>query len=91
MRDKPNSSHLSGFFLKEGEDHKKSEEEISKAWRHIHKKSRKDLGPRGAVSLEPHLRWVQAREIQLKIPYSREEPIPDMFLKTTPPLLDDIP
>ena len=56
-----------------------------KAWLHIHKKSRKDLGLRGVVSLEHYLRWVQAREIQLKMPYSREEPMRDMFLKTPPP------
>ena len=46
MKDKPNSIHLSGFFLKEGEDHKEAKEEIAKAWCHIHRKSRKDLGPR---------------------------------------------
>ena len=90
VRDKPNSIHLSGFFLKEGEDHKEAKEEIAKAWRHIHKKSRKDLGPRGVISLETHLRWVQARAIQLKMSYSCEEPIPDMFVRTTPPLLDDV-
>ena len=61
MRDKPNSIHLSGLFLKEGEDHKKSKEEIAKAWRYIHRKSRKDSGPRRAVSLESYLRWVHAR------------------------------
>ena len=55
MRDKPNSIHLSGLFLKEGEDHKEAKEEIAKAWHHIHRKSRKDLVPRGAVSLEPSL------------------------------------
>ena len=47
MRDKPNSIHLSSFVLKEGEDHKEAREQIAKAWNHIHKKSRKDLGPRG--------------------------------------------
>ena len=55
MRDKPNNIHLSSFFLKDGEDHKEAREQIAKAWRHIHKKSMKDLGPRGAVSLEPYL------------------------------------
>ena len=48
------------------------------------------MGPRGAVSLEPYLQWVQARAIQLKMPYSREAPMPDMFVKTTPPLLNDV-
>ena len=33
---------------------------------------------------------VQAREIQLKMLYSREEPMPDIFVKTTTPLLDDL-
>ena len=90
MRDKPNIIHLSSFFLKEGEDHNESREQIAKAWSHIHKKSRKDLGPRGAVSLEPYLQWVQTRVIQLKMSYSREAPMPELFVKTTPPLLDDI-
>ena len=40
--------------------------------------------------MEPYLRWVQARTIHLKMPYSREEPMTDMFVKTTPPLLDDV-
>ena len=48
------------------------------------------MGPRGVVSLEPHLRWVQTREIQLDMPYSREGPIPGMFLRITTPLLDDV-
>ena len=90
MRDKPNSIHLSGFFLKEGEVHKEAKEEIVKAWRHIHRKSRKDLGPRGTVSLEPYLQWLQTRAIQLKMPYSLEAHMHDMFVKTTPPLLDDV-
>ena len=55
MRDKRNSIHLSSFFLKEGEYHKEAREQIVKARRHIHRKSRKDLGPRGVVSLEPYL------------------------------------
>ena len=88
MRDKPNSIHLSSFFLKEGEDHKEAREQIAKAWHHIHRKSRKDLGPRGVVSLEPYLQWVQTRDIQLKMLYSRETPMSDLFVKTTPPLLD---
>ena len=59
MRDKPNGIHLSSFFLKEGEDHREAREQIAKAWRHIHRNIRKDLGPRGDVSLEPYLQWVQ--------------------------------
>ena len=41
--------------MKEGEDHREAREQIVKAWRHIHKKSRKDLRSRGAVSLEPYI------------------------------------
>ena len=90
MRDKPNNIHLSCFFLKEGEDHKEAREQIAKSWRHIHRKSRKDLRPRGVISLEPYLQWVEARVIQLKISYSREALMPDMFVKNTSPLLDDM-
>ena len=90
MRDKPNSIHSSSFFLKEGEDHKEVREQIAKAWHHIHKKSMKDLGPRGAISLEPYLQWVQTRAIQLKMSYSHEMPMPELFVKTTSPLLDDL-
>ena len=63
---------------------------ITKAWCHIHRKSRKDLGPRRVVSLEPYLQWVQTRTIQLKMLYFREAPMPEMFVRTTPPLLDDM-
>ena len=48
------------------------------------------MGPRGVVSLEPCLQWVRSRAIQLKMPYTRETPMPDLFVKTTPPLLDDL-
>ena len=40
--------------------------------------------------MEPYLPWVHARAIQLKMPYSREEPMPDIFVKITPPFLDDV-
>ena len=40
--------------------------------------------------MEPYLQWVQARAIQLKMWYSQEAPMPDMFVKTTPHLLDDM-
>ena len=40
--------------------------------------------------MEPYLQWVQTRAIQLKMLYSREAPMPDVFVKTTPPLLDDV-
>ena len=49
MMDKPNSIHLISLFLEEGEDHKEAREQIAKAWRHIHRKNRKDLGPRGCL------------------------------------------
>ena len=61
-----------------------------KAWHHLHKKSRKDLGLRGVVSLEPYIQWVRSRAIQLKMLYTRETPMPDLFVKTTLPLLDDL-
>ena len=48
------------------------------------------MGPRGVVSLEPYLQWIRSRAIQLKMPYTRETPMPDIFVKTTPPLLDDL-
>ena len=53
-------------------------------------KGREDLGPRGAASLEPYHQWVLARAIQLKMSYSREAPMPNMLVKTTPPLLGDV-
>ena len=48
------------------------------------------MGPRGVVSLEPYLQWVQTRAIQLKMLYSQETLMPDLFVKTTPPSLDDL-
>ena len=48
------------------------------------------MGPRRVVSLEPYLQWVQTRTIQLKMLYFREAPMPEMFVRTTPPLLDDM-
>ena len=90
MRDKPDNIHVSGFFLQERQDHQEAKEEIEKSWLHTHRNGRKDMGPRGCVSLEPHLPWVQAKEIQLKMPYPREEPLDDMFMMTNPLLLEDV-
>ena len=48
------------------------------------------MGPRGAIYLEPYLQWVRSRAIQLKMPYTQETPMPNLFVKTTPPLLYDL-
>ncbi|XP_050896580.1 uncharacterized protein LOC127103351 [Lathyrus oleraceus] len=76
MKDKPKNIHLEGLFFKEGEDCKVLKENIVHAWRHVHKPERKVLGNTNCVSLEPCLKWVQDRAINLKIPYSRQKPLP---------------
>ena len=48
------------------------------------------MGPRGSVSLDTYLQWAQTRAIQLKMSYSRETHMPDLFVKTAPPLLYDL-
>ncbi|XP_050897221.1 uncharacterized protein LOC127104047 [Lathyrus oleraceus] len=75
MKDKPNTIFLESFFFKEGDDNEAFKEKIVHAWRHVHKKRREVLGKLGYVSLEPYLQWVQARAVNLKMPYPRQEPL----------------
>jgi hypothetical protein len=43
-------------------------------WRHVHKKIREVLGKLDCVSFEPYLESVQAKAVNLKMPYPRQEP-----------------
>ncbi|XP_050914929.1 uncharacterized protein LOC127129857 [Lathyrus oleraceus] len=76
MRDKPKNIQLEGLFFKECKDCKVLKEKIVHAWCHVHKLEKKVLGKTNCVSLEPYLKWVQDRAINLKIPYPRQEPFP---------------
>ena len=71
MKDVPNSLKLEGLFFQGGS--KAIREEIRDAWQQVHRKGRETLGPPNCVSLEPYLRWVQARAIKLRMPYPRQE------------------
>ncbi|XP_050916117.1 uncharacterized protein LOC127131229 [Lathyrus oleraceus] len=75
MRDKPKNIHLKGLFCKEYEDYKALKEKIVHTWCHVHKLEKKVLGKTNYVSLEPFLKWVQDRAINLKMPYPRQEPL----------------
>ena len=65
MKDIPSNIKLEGLFFKEG--NQALREEIRDAWRH--KKGTEALGKPNCVSLEPYLKWVQARAIKLRMPY----------------------
>lgn len=75
MRGKPNNIRLSTFYLKENEDNRDFKEKIVCAWYNIRRKGREELGRKCCFSLEPYLQWVQARALDLKMLYPRQEPL----------------
>ncbi|KAI5383295.1 hypothetical protein KIW84_070627 [Lathyrus oleraceus] len=47
-----------------------------RAWRKIHRKGRKELGPKNCVALEPYTAWVRKRASEYLMPYEYPRPTP---------------
>ncbi|KAI5421281.1 hypothetical protein KIW84_044926 [Lathyrus oleraceus] len=49
---------------------------IVRAWRKIHRKGRKELGPKNCIALEPYTLWVRRRASEYLMPYEYPRPTP---------------
>ncbi|KAI5434523.1 hypothetical protein KIW84_021380 [Lathyrus oleraceus] len=47
-----------------------------RAWRKIHRKGRKELGPKNCVAMEPYTTWVRKRASDYLMPYEYPRPTP---------------
>ncbi|KAI5434921.1 hypothetical protein KIW84_021662 [Lathyrus oleraceus] len=76
LKDKPNNILLEGVFFQEGKDPQGLKGRMVRAWRKIHKKGRKELGPKNCVAMEPYTVWVRKRASEYLMPYEYPRPTP---------------
>ncbi|KAI5384771.1 hypothetical protein KIW84_071676 [Lathyrus oleraceus] len=76
LKDKPNNILLEGIFFQEGKDPQNLKGRMVCAWRKIHRKGRKELGPRNCIALEPYTSWVRKRASEYRMPYDYPRPTP---------------
>ncbi|KAI5409966.1 hypothetical protein KIW84_055433 [Lathyrus oleraceus] len=76
LKDKPNNILLEGVFFQEGKDPQGLKNRMVRAWRKIHRKGRKELGPKNCVALEPYTAWVRRRASEYLMPYEYPRPTP---------------
>ncbi|KAI5424532.1 hypothetical protein KIW84_030638 [Lathyrus oleraceus] len=69
LKDKPNNILLEGVFFQEGKDPQGLKGRMVHAWRKIHRKGRKELGPKNYIALEPYTSWVRRRASEYLMPY----------------------
>ncbi|KAI5389495.1 hypothetical protein KIW84_074960 [Lathyrus oleraceus] len=76
LKDKPNNILLEGVFFQDGKDPQGLKARMVRAWRKIHRKGRKDLGPKNCIALEPYTVWVRKRASEYLMPYEYPRPTP---------------
>ncbi|KAI5385124.1 hypothetical protein KIW84_071931 [Lathyrus oleraceus] len=76
LKDKPNNILLEGVFFQEGKDPQGLKARMVRAWRKIHKKGRRELGPKNCIALEPYTAWVRKRASEYLMPYEYPRPTP---------------
>ncbi|KAI5388024.1 hypothetical protein KIW84_073929 [Lathyrus oleraceus] len=76
LKDKPNNVLLEGVFFQEGKDPQGLKGRMVRAWRKIHRKGRKELGPKNCVAMEPYTAWVRKRAFDYLMPYEYPRPTP---------------
>ncbi|KAI5395892.1 hypothetical protein KIW84_062178 [Lathyrus oleraceus] len=76
LKDKPNNILLEGVFFQEGKDPQCLKGRMVHAWRKIHRKGRKELGPKNCVAMEPYTAWVRKRASEYLMPYEYPRPTP---------------
>ncbi|KAI5410067.1 hypothetical protein KIW84_055519 [Lathyrus oleraceus] len=87
LKDKPNNILLEGVFFQEGKDPQGLKGRMVRAWRKIHRKGRKELGPKNCIALEPYTSWVRRRASEYLMPY--EYPRPTPLVEVGPSTLPD--
>ncbi|KAI5424521.1 hypothetical protein KIW84_030630 [Lathyrus oleraceus] len=76
LKDKPNNILLEGVFFQDGKDPQGLKSRMVHAWCRIHKKGRKELGPKNCIALEPYTDWVRKRAFEYLMPYEYPRPTP---------------
>ncbi|KAI5436582.1 hypothetical protein KIW84_022912 [Lathyrus oleraceus] len=76
LKDKPNNILFEGVFFQEGKDPQGLKSRMVRAWRKVHKKGRKELGPKNCIALEPYTAWVRKRAFEYLMPYDYPRPTP---------------
>ncbi|KAI5417411.1 hypothetical protein KIW84_042135 [Lathyrus oleraceus] len=76
LKDKPNNILLEGVFFQDGKDPQGLKARMVRAWRKIHRKGRKELGPKNCIALEPYTVWVRKRASEYLMPYEYSRPTP---------------
>ncbi|KAI5385249.1 hypothetical protein KIW84_072014 [Lathyrus oleraceus] len=76
LKDKPNNILLEGVFFQEGKDPQNLKGRMVRAWRKIHRKGRKELGPKNCVAMEPYTAWARKRASEYLMPYEYPRPTP---------------
>ncbi|KAI5436001.1 hypothetical protein KIW84_022435 [Lathyrus oleraceus] len=76
LKDKPNNILLEGVFFQEGKDPQGLKARMVRAWHKVHKKGRKELGPKNCIALEPYTAWVRKRASEYFMPYDYPRPTP---------------
>ncbi|KAI5423032.1 hypothetical protein KIW84_046150 [Lathyrus oleraceus] len=76
IKDKPNNILLEGVFFQEGKDPQGLKGRMVRAWRKIHRKGRKELGPKNCVTMEPYTSWFRKRASEYLMPYEYPRPTP---------------
>ncbi|KAI5402355.1 hypothetical protein KIW84_050101 [Lathyrus oleraceus] len=66
---------LEGVFFQEGKDPQGLKGRMVRAWRKIHRKGRKELGPKNCIALEPYT-WVRRRASEYLMSYKYPRPTP---------------
>ena len=64
------------MFFQEGKDPQGLKARMVRAWRKIHKKGRKELGPKNCIALKPYTSWVRQRASEYLMPYDYPRPTP---------------
>ncbi|KAI5394367.1 hypothetical protein KIW84_061159 [Lathyrus oleraceus] len=76
LKDKPNNILLEGVFFQEGKDPQNLKGRMVRARCKIHRKGRKELGPKNCIALEPYTLWVRKRASEYRMPYDYPRPTP---------------
>ncbi|KAI5408482.1 hypothetical protein KIW84_054359 [Lathyrus oleraceus] len=76
LKHKPNNILLEGVFFQEGKDPQNLKGRMVRAWHNIHRKGRKELGPKNCIALEPYTSWVMRRASEYLMPYEYPRPTP---------------
>ncbi|KAI5396660.1 hypothetical protein KIW84_062754 [Lathyrus oleraceus] len=81
LKDKPNNILLEGMFFQEGKDPKNLKGRMVRTWRKVHRKGRKELGPKNCIALEPYTSWVRRRASEYRMPYDYLIPTPMVMVE----------